>query len=98
MTQLWHTLTITEVVEQLTSDDQNGLTAASAAERLATHGPNELIDKGGKSPWLLLWEQVSNMMVLILIAAVVISALFAQKTLVSCPGLDERAIDTEVFA
>ncbi|MDA0241836.1 MAG: cation-translocating P-type ATPase [Chloroflexi bacterium] len=80
MTQLWHTLTITEVVEQLTSDDQNGLTAASAAERLATHGPNELIDKGGKSPWVLLWEQVSNMMVLILIAAVVISALLGKST------------------
>lgn len=80
MTQMWHTLTTDEVVENLASNDQIGLTAAEAAQRLATHGRNELIDKGGKSPWLLLWEQVSNMMVLILIAAVVISALLGKST------------------
>jgi len=32
------------------------------------------------------------------VAAVVIVAIFAQETLVSRPGLDERAIDTEMFA
>jgi P-type Ca2+ transporter type 2C len=80
MTELWHTLTTDDVVAQLASDEQNGLTMAEASARLKRNGANELVDKGGKSPWRLLWEQVSNTMVLILIAAVVISALLGKST------------------
>ncbi len=80
MSPIWHTLSVSQTLETLETTAENGLSATTAAERLATNGPNELIDKGGKSPWLLLWEQVSNMMVLILIAAVVISALLGKST------------------
>lgn len=46
-----------------------GLTAAEAGRRFDQHGPNELIDRGGKSPFAILWEQFTAVMVLILLAA-----------------------------
>jgi Ca2+-transporting ATPase len=48
--------------------------------RQAQFGPNELTEKGGKHPLRLLWEQVSSVMVLILIAAAMASALLGQVT------------------
>jgi Ca2+-transporting ATPase len=51
-----------------------GLSAAEAARRLARHGPNELIERGFKSPWLIVWEQLTATMVLVLVIASAISA------------------------
>ena len=53
---------------------ETGLTQAEAEQRLAKHGPNELIDRGVTSPWRILWEQLTAIMVVILIIAAVISA------------------------
>ncbi len=51
-----------------------GLSASEAASRLQKHGPNELVEKGARSPWRILWEQFTATMVLILIAAGAVSA------------------------
>jgi Ca2+-transporting ATPase len=51
-----------------------GLEQAEAARRIEQYGRNELEERGGKSPFRILWEQFSNTMVLILIAAAVLSA------------------------
>jgi Ca2+-transporting ATPase len=40
---------------------------------LAEHGPNELVERGLKSPWRILWEQLTGLMVVILIVAAVVS-------------------------
>ena len=40
---------------------------------MAAHGRNELEDKGSKSPWLILWEQLTAVMVVILIGAALLS-------------------------
>lgn len=48
---------------------REGLSDNDAAERFATDGPNELIDRGTKHPFLIFWEQLTTVMVLILIAA-----------------------------
>ncbi len=69
----WHTLDTESALKNLGSDLTRGLSTAQAAERLAEYGPNELIEKGGRTPWQILWEQVTATMVLILIAAAVIS-------------------------
>ncbi|HNM36178.1 MAG TPA: cation-translocating P-type ATPase, partial [Anaerolineales bacterium] len=37
------------------------------------HGANELIERGGRTPWQILWEQITATMVLILIAAAVVA-------------------------
>ncbi len=69
----WHLQSVAESITALAVDPTQGLTATEAQQRLAQHGPNELLDKGSKSPWRILWEQFSATMVLILIGAGVLS-------------------------
>jgi Ca2+-transporting ATPase len=57
------------VVRELATDAERGLTAAEVEARLARHGPNELVEAGAKSPWRILWEQFTAVMVLILLVA-----------------------------
>ncbi len=61
-------------------DSSRGLNGRDAAERLRKHGPNELIDRGVKSPWAILWEQLTGIMVVILIIAAVISIFLREYT------------------
>ncbi|MCS7261439.1 MAG: HAD-IC family P-type ATPase, partial [Anaerolineae bacterium] len=70
----WHRLGVSDVLAHFRTDPENGLTQAEAERRLQEHGPNELIERGMKSPWLILWEQLTALMVLILIVAAVVSA------------------------
>lgn len=70
----WHTLDIPEVLNNLQSDATNDLDGAAVVRRLAEHGPNELVERGGKSPWRILWEQLTATMVIILIVAALLSA------------------------
>jgi len=69
----WHEMSREAVLATLETSIQ-GLSAAEAARRLARHGPNELIERGLKSPWLIVWEQLTATMVLVLIIATAISA------------------------
>jgi Ca2+-transporting ATPase len=69
----WHEMSCEAVLETLKTSKQ-GLSAAEAARRLERHGPNELIERGVKSPWLIVWEQLTATMVLVLIIATAISA------------------------
>lgn len=68
-----HELEPREVLERLNSQLTQGLSNQEAARRLAEHGPNELKDQGFKSPWKILWEQLSAAMVVILIIAALVS-------------------------
>ncbi len=76
--QPWHTQPVETVLHALAVDPDQGLSSEEAAQRLAHYGPNELQDRGGKSPWRILWEQFTSTMVLILIAAAVVSALLGK--------------------
>ena len=71
----WYQLDIKEVQQQLKTDISTGLSNAEANRLIDEHGPNRLIERGIKSPWLILWEQLSATMVVILIVAAFISAL-----------------------
>jgi len=55
-------------------DRAQGLDEATVAARLAQYGPNELQSKPIKSPWKILWEQLTSVMVVILIVAAALSA------------------------
>jgi Ca2+-transporting ATPase len=70
----WHLMEGTETLFILESRPGQGLTQAEAKRRLAKHGPNELIERGVTSPWRILWEQLTAVMVIILIVAAVVSA------------------------
>ena len=77
--QPWHLTVSGEVFERLESNPAQGLTGSQVQDRLAQHGPNELVEHGLKSPLAILWEQMKNPLVLLLIFAAVVSA-FLGKT------------------
>jgi Ca2+-transporting ATPase len=65
----------TEVLKRLDVQLEQGLNDLEAEARLRKYGPNELVERGLKSPWRILWEQLISFMVVILIVAALISAL-----------------------
>lgn len=73
MDQDWYRMSVGETVEQLGSSAAQGLSAAEVADRLSKYGPNELVERGMRKPWEILWEQLTGILTLILIAAAVIS-------------------------
>jgi len=71
----WHLISIQESLSNLNTDQQNGLSESEASARIAQYGHNELIERGGRKPLQILWEQLTATMVLILIAAAVAAGL-----------------------
>jgi Ca2+-transporting ATPase len=69
----WYQLETQQVIAKLATSTEDGLSEREVALRLEKFGPNELIDRGVKSPWKILWEQLTGIMVLILIFSVLIS-------------------------
>jgi Ca2+-transporting ATPase len=69
----WYQLDTAEVLQQLDTDAEKGLSQIEAALRLAKHGPNELQETHSISPWALLLEQFKNVLIVILLIATVIS-------------------------
>ncbi|MBI3173013.1 MAG: cation-translocating P-type ATPase [Chloroflexi bacterium] len=72
--QDWHALDAREVLLHL-QVEENGLTSAEAASRLAQYGENQLREAPRPTFWHMLWEQLNNFVVILLIVASVISAL-----------------------
>lgn len=68
-------MSINQITEKLGSSIIKGLSSGDAAEKLKTAGFNELTEKSGRTPLHIIREQITATMVLILIAAAVISAL-----------------------
>jgi Ca2+-transporting ATPase len=72
----WHNLDIGEVIHSLDSSLE-GLKEDEAGRRLAQFGPNELVEKGKISPWMLFLEQFKNFLIIILLVAAAISGVLA---------------------
>ena len=70
----WHTLSTDDVLSRLQATPE-GLTKDEAVRRLAEHGLNELTAAHRISPWKLLFEQFKNVLIIILLVAIVLSAL-----------------------
>ncbi len=71
----WHTFTASDAAEVLATSLDSGLTPEVAAGRLKQYGPNELAEAPRPGFWSMVFAQFNNFIVLILIAAAVISAL-----------------------
>ena len=69
----WFQQDVATALDELNSSAENGLTPAEAQTRLAKYGLNELIEKGTKNPWLILFDQLRDAMVIILIIAAIVS-------------------------
>lgn len=71
----WHITEIPQILAELDSSSETGLTSTQAKERIVKYGANELVERGGRTPLQILWEQFTATMVLILIAAAVVAGL-----------------------
>jgi Ca2+-transporting ATPase len=70
---VWHTVEAADALGRLAVQPERGLDDSQAAQRLEQYGPNELVEKGLKSPLAILWEQLTNPLVLLLIFASIVS-------------------------
>lgn len=68
----WHRLDVDEALARLGSS-RAGLSATEAAQRLETHGPNRVKEAARRGPWAILWGQLTDLMILILLAAAAIA-------------------------
>lgn len=75
----WYNMEASAVVAEFKTNIETGLSNAEAQRRLQEYGPNELIDRGIKSIWSILWDQIREIMVVILIISAVVSALLGES-------------------
>ncbi len=73
----WHALSAEEALKALGSSEE-GLTSEEAKKRLSACGPNTLKEGKKKSVWRMLFEQLWDVMILILLAAAVVSLAFEE--------------------
>ncbi|ACK65280.1 calcium-translocating P-type ATPase, PMCA-type [Rippkaea orientalis PCC 8801] len=71
----WHAISSQESLEKLQTDPEQGLTPEQISHRQQYFGPNELTETGGRSPLTILWEQFTNIMLVMLIAVAIISGI-----------------------
>ncbi len=74
-TPLWHAISTRDVIAQLNTSTQMGLTQEEAEARLAHYGPNQLKEAPPITIWQMLWDQLNDFVIYLLLAAAVISAL-----------------------
>lgn len=76
----WHERDPAELAQAHGVDPAHGLVAADVASRVQRHGPNELVARARPGPLALLAEQFKDFMVLVLLAAAVISGVIGDLT------------------
>ena len=69
----WYKKETSEALQELGVTLEQGLTQSEVVNRLEKFGPNELLDRGGKSPWKIILEQLTGVMTIVLIVAAVVS-------------------------
>ncbi|MDH4133572.1 MAG: HAD-IC family P-type ATPase, partial [Gammaproteobacteria bacterium] len=75
-----YTLPAADVLLALEADSQNGLSTAEAAARLVSHGSNTLIEGRRRSPARILFDQFADFMIVVLLAAAVVSGVIGDAT------------------
>jgi Ca2+-transporting ATPase len=70
----WHAVPIEEVLKELGVNAKEGLTSSQAARLLEEIGPNQLEEASRPTFWKMLWDQLNNFVVIMLIVASIISA------------------------
>lgn len=73
----WHTLDTEHALSQLDSS-VDGLTNGDAKQRLRLSGPNALPEKRRRSLWVLMLGQFTDFMIIVLLAAALISGLVGE--------------------
>src|SRR5512135_2903760 len=71
----WHALRSEEVLRELATLGEHGLSSEEAAHRLEQVGPNQLTEAPQTTFWTMLWQQFNSFVVIMLVVASIISAL-----------------------
>lgn len=71
----WHSMSTEDVLERLDTHHQEGLTSSDAARRLLQYGRNELKEKPRPTFLKMVFDQLNNFVVILLIVASIVSAL-----------------------
>lgn len=74
-TAVWYALEVDKSIQLLESDRNSGLSSQQVQQRLQQYGPNELEETGGRSAIAILIDQFKNIMLLMLIAVAIVSAI-----------------------
>ena len=77
-TVAWHCLAIDEAAKRLDTDIQAGLNQNEADRRAARFGPNEIRERAPRPSWRMLLDQFTDFMILVLIAAAIISGIIGE--------------------
>ncbi|WP_027254365.1 cation-translocating P-type ATPase [Planktothrix agardhii] len=70
----WHTLSADKALQILDTDSETGLTPQQVIGRQQQYGLNELKEVPGRSTLEILWDQFTNIMLVMLIAVAIVSA------------------------
>jgi magnesium-transporting ATPase (P-type) len=76
---VWHTLSSDEALTRLETSSA-GLSTEEAARRLRLYGPNQILKKSGESVWTLLWRQINNPLIWVLLASGTIAVVLGKIT------------------
>ncbi len=71
----WHSMEAQEVVKEFDTSESEGLSKDEAGKRLEEHGRNELPGGKKQSWWMRLLQQFNNVLIYVLLAAALITAL-----------------------
>ena len=74
----WHTMQVGEVVGNLATNVNTGLSLTEVEVRLKKYGHNQLEEKEGVSPILLFLGQFNDFIVWVLIAAAIVSGFMGE--------------------
>jgi magnesium-transporting ATPase (P-type) len=77
--ELWHAIESNEVFNLIDSS-QNGLISDEAKKRLLKYGPNQIIRKKKEGVIKLLWRQINNPLIWVLIGSSTLAALLGKIT------------------
>lgn len=74
----WHSMDVGGVLEELETDSHKGLDDEEIKKRIEEYGYNELKQEERISPFTILFNQFKNILIIILILAIVLSALVGE--------------------
>ncbi|MFW7414162.1 cation-translocating P-type ATPase [Demequina sp. SO4-18] len=73
-----HARAVDEVLTTLDVDGESGLSSTEASRRRERAGRNEIGDDGGTPWWVLLWRQIANAVIVLLLGAAVVGLVIGE--------------------
>ena len=74
----WHALSREQVLEKLDSGLGKGLSSQEASERKKKYGPNQLAEGKKTTFWQMVYDQLNNFVIIMLMVAAIISAIVGE--------------------